>query len=220
MKRFSMTLILLSLMIIVSSGQDWLGGGYVGRSNNNEVSQYFADPLFYSSGNSRYLSDDPAVRQMQESLEYPINRRYLSDDPAIRQMQLSIEWPRRFQASESSLAEPAWGYGLANARLENVEGRWQLISTDDIFMDLTLYQSQNDVFGQGVITSGRETQWATVSGSIYGRNMELEITPADNNRLYTISLDVSRWPFYGTYTVYMIGASPRSGTFKANRLNA
>jgi hypothetical protein len=39
-------LILLSTLIAVSHGSDWLEGGYVGSGNYGEVRQYFTDPIF------------------------------------------------------------------------------------------------------------------------------------------------------------------------------
>ena len=40
--------IALCLIIGISWGQDWLGGGYVG-SYHGDIGKYFTDPIFYSS---------------------------------------------------------------------------------------------------------------------------------------------------------------------------
>jgi hypothetical protein len=41
--------VVLCLMIGVTCGQDWLGGGYVG-SYSGDLGKYFTDPIFYSNG--------------------------------------------------------------------------------------------------------------------------------------------------------------------------
>ncbi len=41
-------IILLSALIAVSYGSDWLEGGYVGSGNYGEARQYFTDPIFHA----------------------------------------------------------------------------------------------------------------------------------------------------------------------------
>lgn len=48
MIRSYAAIILLSTLIAVSHGGDWLEGGYVGSGNYGEVRQYFTDPIFYT----------------------------------------------------------------------------------------------------------------------------------------------------------------------------
>jgi len=52
------------LMIGIAFGQDYLEGGYVGRSDGSDIAQYFTDPIFYT---------DPtgAQRQSWEQMYYP-----------------------------------------------------------------------------------------------------------------------------------------------------
>lgn len=46
MIRSCAIIVLLSILISVSYGSDWLGGGYVGSGNYGEARQYFTDPIF------------------------------------------------------------------------------------------------------------------------------------------------------------------------------
>jgi hypothetical protein len=46
MIRSCTAIILLSALIAVSHGSDWLEGGYVGSGSYGEVRQYFTDPIF------------------------------------------------------------------------------------------------------------------------------------------------------------------------------
>ena len=41
-------LVFLTVLVAVSQGQDYLGGGYV-DSGNGEIGQYFTDPIFSRS---------------------------------------------------------------------------------------------------------------------------------------------------------------------------
>lgn len=208
---------LLIMMIAVSSAQDWLGGGYVGRGDNQEVGQYYMDPIFYSDGNNHYVSPDPAVSQMQASLNYPLNGHYLSADPAIRQMQESLDYSGNRHYASSDPAIRQMQESLDRPR-HFEDGHWQLWLSDGTSFDLILSQSGNSVLGYGLMTFGGENKRVTISGSIYGRNLELEITPDYGIKSYTVSIDIGYLPKSGTYTAYGAGAYPQSGYVNAYRL--
>ncbi len=53
------SLVFLTILMAVSQGQDYLGGGYVGSGDNGEIGQYFTDPIFTSPG-GHYVSPYPA----------------------------------------------------------------------------------------------------------------------------------------------------------------
>jgi hypothetical protein len=40
------------LLIGMAGGQDWLEGGYVGRSYDSDIAQYFSEPIFYPNPSS------------------------------------------------------------------------------------------------------------------------------------------------------------------------
>ena len=67
MIKACVALVLLTVLIVVSQGQDYLDGGYV-NSGNGEIGQYFVDPVFSSPG-GHYVSPDPAVRGMHEPMD-------------------------------------------------------------------------------------------------------------------------------------------------------
>lgn len=48
MIRSCAAIILLSALVAVSHGSDWLEGGYVGSGSYGEARQYFTDPIFYT----------------------------------------------------------------------------------------------------------------------------------------------------------------------------
>jgi hypothetical protein len=52
------------LLISIACGQEWLEGGYVGRSDGSDIAQYFTDPIFYSNPTG-------AQRQSWEQMYYP-----------------------------------------------------------------------------------------------------------------------------------------------------
>jgi len=55
-----MALTLLTVLIAVSQGQDYLDGGYVSYGDSSEIGQYFTYPVFASPG-SNYVSPGPVV---------------------------------------------------------------------------------------------------------------------------------------------------------------
>ena len=59
-----MAALVACLMIGIAFGQDYLGGGYVGRSDGGDIAQYFTDPIF-SPGSAG------AQRQSWEQMYYP-----------------------------------------------------------------------------------------------------------------------------------------------------
>ena len=60
MIKVCMALTLLTVLIAVSQGQDYLDGGYVSNGDSSEIGQYFTDPIFASPG-SNYVSPGPVV---------------------------------------------------------------------------------------------------------------------------------------------------------------
>lgn len=48
MTRLSFLLLILALFSMTALSQEWLEGGYVGRANYGEISQYFTDPIFFT----------------------------------------------------------------------------------------------------------------------------------------------------------------------------
>jgi hypothetical protein len=71
MIRSYAAIILLSTLIAVSYGSDWLMGGYVGSGNYGEARQYFTDPIFNTK-----------VPVASSSAYYPsLNRKNFSREP-------------------------------------------------------------------------------------------------------------------------------------------
>ena len=62
-----MALAILTILIAVTQGQDYLDGGYVGSGDNGEIGQYFTDPIFSSPGGN-YVSPGPVVTRHSATL--------------------------------------------------------------------------------------------------------------------------------------------------------
>jgi len=179
---------MLTVLIAISCASDWLEGGYVSSGDHGDIEQYFTDPIFSSTGN-HYVSPDPAVRQMQESIDRPIS------------------------GPGSVVIRPA-----ASLPPINAAGRWHLDLSEGKAIDLYLYESGSRIFGSGSIASGQESYGATASGSILGSDMTLEVVPGSGTELYSISLDVSRLHLASSYSVFRPGAATESGTVSAMRM--
>jgi hypothetical protein len=188
---------LLLVLVLPSGAQDYLDGGYVSSGNNGDMGQYFTDPFFRSPSGS-YVSPDPAVRGMQESLDRPI-------------ASIGSTVPRAPVGGTSSKS-------VAKNSLTGVAGRWGLQLSDGRSIYLELYQSGARFFGRGSITLGGSTKGALASGSLSGNKMTVDLVPESGTELYSISLDISRLQLASKYTVYRYGAQPAYGTVLASRL--
>jgi hypothetical protein len=165
----------------------------VSGGGNSEIGQYFTDPIFSSPG-GRYLSSDPATREMQESMDRPISLGSVVSRPA------------------TSVA------GAASIQTANAAGRWSMSLSDGRSIYLELYQSGSRIFGRGSMTTGQKTQGALASGSISGSTMILDVVPESGMELYSISLDISRLPLSSSYNVFRYGGQTGSGTVRASRV--
>jgi len=127
------------------------------------------------------------------------NPHYTITDPAIREMMISMDMPR-------------YTGGIPG----NVAGNWQLALINGENIELILQQSGSVVFGKGSIVSGSVSVPVTVSGSVSGNNLRLDVVPADGAGLYAISVNISRLPFVGTYAIFRVNTAPKPGTLQAS----
>lgn len=200
-------LILLSMMIIAAQGQDYLEGGYVRSGSYGDTRQYFTDPIFYPQGSGGYASSDPAIRQMQESMD---RSRYSAAAGRVTAN------PIGSSATSSGIQPITTQVATPTTTPKTAVVRWHLELSDGKLIDLDLHQSGSRVFGLGNMVSGAAAQWVTASGSITGSSLMLDVMPASGTELYTITLDTSKLHLPGLYTVFRADAQPGSGNVKAN----
>jgi hypothetical protein len=195
MRNILAVLMLFSILIAVSAGQDWLDGGSVGRGNYGDIRQYFTDPIFYSQDSAGSISTDPAIRDMQLSME-------------------RTRYPTALGSSTPRQSAARAGITAATTGAVKVAGSWHIELASAPTIDLSLQQSETAVFGRGIISSGVNSRPAVASGDIYLSSLRLDIIPYEGIELYRISLDLSRQPVVGTYTVYRVGTMPSSGVVR------
>lgn len=203
-------LALLAALIAVSSAGDWLEGGYVGQGSTSDIKKHFTDPIFYSSG-GHYTSSDPAIRQMEESMDR-YSSRYASLGSSTSKSTVG-------KATSTSTSK-ATSVSTVGRQVVNAAGSWHLELSDGTFLDLDLSQSGARVFGLGSMTSAVTSQWAVASGEVIGSSLRLEVVPASGMELYAISIDISRLPLPGSYTVFRANAVQISGNVVANQMVA
>ncbi len=224
MKRSCSILLLLIICMATSNGQEWLEGGYVGKGDYGEAGQYFNDPLFYPQGTDAYTVYDPAIRNMLISMDIPRESIPRPSDPAIRQMEASLDYPRNYGTYQAYGTSSPATIGHIRDRympeysLKNGADRLQIILSDDTVIDLSLYQYQNTIYGQGSLNMGREMQWVTARGYMYGSNLLIDIIPTNGVTQYAISIDTARRDMPGRYTLYRYGTEPCWGTVNARWL--
>jgi hypothetical protein len=118
MIRSCMAVILLSALIAVSNGSDWLEGGYVGSGNYGEVRQYFTDPIFntrvpVTSSSAYYPALDRKVFFREPIALGKYTGKYTARFPALSYQSpanISIYPPTAWQSDfrNRSLAEMQW----------------------------------------------------------------------------------------------------------------
>jgi hypothetical protein len=205
-KSYSVVVFLATLIAISSAG-DWLEGGYVGQGSYSDTRQHFTDPIFYSSG-SQYTSSDPAIRQMEESMDR-YSSRYASLGSSNSKSTIGKSTIAKSASPSSAAGQPV-----------NIAGSWHLELSDGTLIDLDLSQSGSRVFGLGSMTSAISSQWAVASGEVTGSSLSLDVVPASGMELYAISMDVSRLHLPGSYSAFKANAVQISGNVMANRVAA
>jgi len=191
MMRGSFSMALLAVMLMATAEADWLDGGYVSSGGGGEVSQYFADPIF-TSPSPGYRSSDPAIRDMQSSMD-------------------------RSLATGASRANNAYN---AAPSASNASGRWSLTLSQGCVVNLQLYQSGSRVFGPGSITYNQinKTYPALASGTVSNSSMQIDVVSRNGTELYSMIFDLERLHISSGYMVYRPGIQPQSGTARAFRI--
>jgi len=202
-------LALLSILILPCNAQDYLEGGYVG-SYTGDMAQYFTDPIFRSPSSS-YVSPDPAIRGMQQSLD----RSIASVGSSVSKTTKGISTGSPVRRSTTGIST---GKTAATTSSAVAAGRWSMQLSDGSSVYLELHQSGARFFGRGSITLGKTTQGALASGSVSGNKMTVDLITESGTELYSMSLDLSRLDLASKYTVYRYGAQPGYGTVKASKL--
>jgi hypothetical protein len=100
----------------------------------------------------------------------------------------------------------------------NAAGSWHLDLSDGMAIDLILHQSGTVIFGQGSVTSGTTSQWATSNGVISGNNLRLAVVPASGTVLYVVSLDIARPSLGGSFNALKADGQTKSGAARGNRI--
>ncbi len=192
---------LFVMLIAVASGQDYLDGGYARSGNYGDVGQYFTDPIFSSTG-SHYTSSDPAISEMQGSMD-----RY-GDGVALGSAATTPATQRATTVGKTT----------TSAAAISVKGRWHLELSEGRSIDLDLFQLGERIFGRGSMDSGMTSQPVTASGLMSGSIMNLNVVSESGTVLYAISLDISRLYLSSPYTVFRAGGETGSGTVRALRI--
>jgi len=208
---------LLLILVLPSGAQDYLEGGYVSSGGNSEMAQYFTDPIFRSPSGS-YISPDPAIRGMQESLDRPT----ASIGSTVPRSKTGISTGKTgISTGKTGISTGKTGISTgktaAKTSLTGAAGHWGLQFSDGRSAYLELYQSGARFFGRGSTIFDGSTQGMIASGSVSGNKMPVDLVPESGTLLYSISLDTSRLQVASKYTVYRYGAQPLYGTVRATR---
>ena len=121
-----------------------------------------------------------------------------SAEPAISQAPLSTSSPAILEITSPTVSKA---------------GNWsfQLRDSKNRFLALTLFQSENAVFGTGNINDGGDTMKASASGSVSPDKMSLDVISSGTVNLYRLRLNLSGNSASGEYRAFSTKGDPWTG---------
>jgi len=103
----------------------------------------------------------------------------------------------------------------------NVAGRWRLEMADAASrsVELALYQSEDAMFGRGIMTLGNDTQEVAASGSALGNKLVLDLVSIRDLSMFRLLMTVDARSASGNYNVFSASdPGARSGSVRGRRL--
>ncbi|MCX6678774.1 MAG: hypothetical protein NTX42_00200 [Methanothrix sp.] len=121
-----------------------------------------------------------------------------SAEPAISQAPLPTSSPAISQTTSPTVSKAGnWSF-----RLKDSKNR---------FLALTLFQSENAVFGTGNINDGGDTMKASASGSVSADKLSLDVISSGTVNLYRLRLNLSGNSASGEYRAFSTKGDPWTG---------
>ncbi|MEI6104382.1 MAG: hypothetical protein WCP70_10595 [Methanothrix sp.] len=122
------------------------------------------------------------------------------------------------QAKAASSAEPDVSARLpaisqTTSPTVSTAGNWsfRLRDNKNRFLALTLFQSENAVFGTGNINDGGDTMKASASGSVSADKLSLDVISSGTVNLYRLRLNLSGNSASGEYRAFSTKGDPWTG---------
>ncbi len=138
---------------------------------------------------------------------YQITNEVTTGNPTVNNNDLSFRNESIFITSKSTGMSPnAVAKGvrippLAAGQLAPVAGAWSLVLSDAATrsMRLTLFQSEDAVYGYGDLTIDGTTSQVSVGGTVIGNVLTLYVIPVGTSNLYRLSLTWNPGRLSGNY---------------------
>ncbi|HII06120.1 MAG TPA: hypothetical protein HA349_02030 [Methanotrichaceae archaeon] len=110
--------------------------------------------------------------------------------------------------------EPGEPLAFSGQPLPDVAGIWSFSLADEetLRLDLTLYQADSEVFGEGTTTSKSGTRLATAAGYVTSNLLDLRVVTLGDPALYRLRLDLATSPAQGSYAAYSASRLAGSGS--------
>ncbi len=115
-------------------------------------------------------------------------------------------------ASDTDGTKPSDGQETASSST-GMAGSWsfELRDSKTRQLALTLFQSEDAVFGEGSINDGGDTLQVSASGSAEGDRLNLDVTSSGTINLYRLALTMSGNSVSGDYRAFSTGGQPWTG---------
>ena len=116
--------------------------------------------------------------------------------------------------SQAPLPTPSPATSQTGSPAVSVAGEWtfQLRDSKNRFLALTLFQSENAVFGTGNINDGGDTMKVSASGSVAADGLSLDVISSGTVNLYRLKLNLSGDSASGEYRAFSTNSDPWIGT--------
>ncbi len=119
------------------------------------------------------------------------------------------------RSSDSVNADDAVQHQVASTSSSktNVAGSWsfELRDSKTRELSLTLFQSEDAIFGTGSMNDGGDTMEVSASGSVERDRLNLDITSLGTVRLYRLALTTNGDLVSGNYRAFSAGKEPWTG---------
>jgi hypothetical protein len=102
-----------------------------------------------------------------------------------------------------------------------VSGNWSLEIADNTSRNatLTIFQSDDTVFGKGNLKANNDTITVTACGSVAGNKLNIGLVTLEKIGLYQLSMAINGNSTTGNYTAFRSTGSTSTGTVKGIRLS-
>ncbi len=162
-----------------------------------------------------YLSENSGNQDIAETMQSDIFNTSHSNIGSSISTSVTKKTPVVISSSSKSSVV---GSSQVENEIAQLAGRWHFELVDSITrsLNLSLFQSNDVIFGAGSMTSGNVIQEVAAYGSVAGSKLGLELISMSDINLFQLSLDLKMPSASGSYKAFSIANATWTGTATGN----